>query len=389
MKRKSNDPLNLIALLIFTVILPFGEFRCAEDDEPITEAPDAYVHPDVILNVGDSFFLDAFIPSPDVPLIPQCFNDEECNELELGECQERVCHPELLECVFLNEPDGTPCETDNLCVTETRCNGGLCIPTGAAAYVICDDENLCTNDSCAPDVGCVFSWKASGLCEDGDECTVGDYCDDGVCVSGNNTCPAQCGNNSCQVSKGENCENCALDCGPCSTGCTESDYGGCAGCGCEACVCGENPECCSGSWNADCVFLCIQKCGVSQEGCLPSVIEGCCGCDCETCVCELHPECCSGPWTDACATACASECDGPCELSCGDGVCSSGDESCENCPEDCGSCNDGCMVSEAPGCSGCACEECVCDLAPGCCSGAWSALCVTACTTECGAQCPN
>ena len=97
---------------------------------------------------------------------------------------------------------------DNLCVTDSICSGGLCVASSAAAFVNCNDNDLCTTDSCDPNVGCMYSPLDAGLCDDDDPCTENDYCDDGVCISGENICPAQCGNGDCQVTKGESCGSC-------------------------------------------------------------------------------------------------------------------------------------------------------------------------------------
>ena len=228
---------------------------------------------------------------------------------------------------------------------------------------------------------------AGAVCEDGNPCTDGDYCEDGVCIAGVDTCPAQCGNGTCQVSKGETCGTCPLDCGPCSTGCTTSEFAGCNGCGCESCVCAINPDCCETAWGPECTFLCESNCGVSIAGCSESPLAGCCGCECESCVCAIEPTCCSEEWTVGCVSLCASECGGTCAEFCGDGTCNEASENCGNCPDDCGNCDPGCTVSETPGCDGCPCEECVCALAPSCCTDGWTALCATACENECGGTC--
>jgi len=47
---------------------------------------------------------------------------------------------------------------------------------------ICDDDNDCTDDSCAGGEGCQHDVLSEGECIDGDACSVGDHCEDGVCV---------------------------------------------------------------------------------------------------------------------------------------------------------------------------------------------------------------
>jgi len=144
--------------------------------------------------------------------------------------------------------------------------------------------------------------------------------------------------------------------------------------------------------------------------------------------------CCETKWDNQCVSECESEECGGCGvlLNCGDGECKEAEgENCGNCPQDCtcpegsscfqaeccspdcegkecgddgcgGSCGEcgegtvcvenqcgpqnGCAAWDKPGCEGCACQSCVCDLDPYCCSeeGHWDSLCVTSCEEECG-----
>ena len=81
-----------------------------------------------------------------------------------------------------------------------------------------------------------------------------------------------------------------------------------------------------------------------------------------------------------------------CVPSCGDKSCGS-----DGCGGTCGQCCEsqvcengvcfggpGCESSESPGCAGCACEECTCDLDPYCCQVQWDDLCVEECVDQCG-----
>ncbi len=52
--------------------------------------------------------------------------------------------------------------------------------------VNCDDDNPCTDDFCFPEEGCQY-FANDNLCDDGDVCTLGDYCKDEQCISGNVT----------------------------------------------------------------------------------------------------------------------------------------------------------------------------------------------------------
>ena len=49
----------------------------------------------------------------------------------------------------------------------------------------------------------------------------------------------------------------------------------------------------------------------------------------------------------------------------------------------------GCTGGTTPGCDGCECETCVCDLDPFCCETAFDNNCVGACVLECGGGCPD
>lgn len=76
------------------------------------------------------------------------------------------------------------CDDDNLCNGISTCHEdvGQCVQD--VAPVVCDDNSECTLDSCTASTGqCVFETKN---CDDGNACTVGDYCDVDVgCVYAN------------------------------------------------------------------------------------------------------------------------------------------------------------------------------------------------------------
>ena len=47
----------------------------------------------------------------------------------------------------------------------------------------CDDGNVCTDDFCDGESGCLFLSNQAG-CEDGNACTESDVCADGWCAPG-------------------------------------------------------------------------------------------------------------------------------------------------------------------------------------------------------------
>jgi uncharacterized repeat protein (TIGR01451 family) len=100
-----------------------------------------------------------------------------------GSCTDIVC-------------DGVTCFAD-LCTANDHCETGVCVTSA----VTCDDQNLCTDDSCSPAVGCVYdSTNLGDLCDDFTECTTnacdpllfcvfppapaGSSCDDGLACTG-------------------------------------------------------------------------------------------------------------------------------------------------------------------------------------------------------------
>lgn len=89
-------------------------------------------------------------------------------------------------CVYAPN-NANPCEDGSLCTTGDFCDAGQC--QGGKALK-CDDENICTDDVCQPQKGCVYPANQAG-CDDGNSCTVGDICADMACASGTNICECE------------------------------------------------------------------------------------------------------------------------------------------------------------------------------------------------------
>jgi len=79
-----------------------------------------------------------------------------------------------------NANENGPCSDGNECTVEDVCVSGVCV---GGPERVCVDKSDCTNDSCQPLTGCVFTPR-TGACNDGDFCTVEDACQGGVCVGG-------------------------------------------------------------------------------------------------------------------------------------------------------------------------------------------------------------
>ncbi len=124
--------------------------------------------------------------------------------------------------------NAAPCDDDNPCTLGDHCEGGVCLFTGGQD---CDDDNPCTDDHCSPLSGCVHVLNQSP-CDDGDLCTTGDHCHLGACISGGAlTCSDgnPCTDDTCAPETG--CVF-AANAAPCNDGnpCTEGDH--CAGGAC-------------------------------------------------------------------------------------------------------------------------------------------------------------
>ncbi len=99
-------------------------------------------------------------------------------------CATGTCDP-VLGCVM--EPlDGKGCDDGDQCTVDDYCLGGECHP-GAADVVDCSDGNSCTTDWCDAALGCLHE-NIEALCDDGDLCTAQDTCQDGLCLGGPVTC---------------------------------------------------------------------------------------------------------------------------------------------------------------------------------------------------------
>ena len=109
--------------------------------------------------------------------------DRECPDDNT--CTRDICDSDLQMCTHPPETTGTLCDDGNPCTTNDRCSDtGRCSGNGVKS---CDDNNICTDDSCDPSTaeGCVNAVVENRACSDGNACTENDYCTaEGVCVGG-------------------------------------------------------------------------------------------------------------------------------------------------------------------------------------------------------------
>ncbi|MCB9531156.1 MAG: hypothetical protein H6700_05265 [Myxococcales bacterium] len=94
-------------------------------------------------------------------------------------CLSGACDPDTGEC--LSAPAEGECNDGDQCTTGDVCVDGACLADGVRD---CDDDNPCTDDTCDPAGGCVHTPLTEVACDDGNACTVGDICAEGVCIAG-------------------------------------------------------------------------------------------------------------------------------------------------------------------------------------------------------------
>ena len=154
-----------------------------------------------------------------------------CNDDNV--CTSDSCDPQT-GCLFtMNQ---APCNDDDLCTTGDHCHLGDCIGSGS---LTCDDNNFCTDDTCQPEHGCEFAFNQAP-CDDQNACTENDHCDAGWCAKGtpllcNDGNP--CSDDSCDPVIG--CQS-TPNTAPCEDGsfCTTGDL-----CAAGQCIPGQTIDC--------------------------------------------------------------------------------------------------------------------------------------------------
>jgi hypothetical protein len=112
-----------------------------------------------------------------VPRTPGCHNDPYATACDdSNSCTTDACDP-LDGCTYQTHEDQTLCDDGEPCTIDEFCFAGRC---GGGATNACDDGDPCTLDSCLAGTGCQNVAKD---CDDGVACTV-DYCYTGGTATG-------------------------------------------------------------------------------------------------------------------------------------------------------------------------------------------------------------
>lgn len=130
----------------------------------------------------------------------QCIADANCPG---GKCNPQFQCVQCLTATDCN--DGVACTVD-------ACTSQACVHMPMAA--LCDDMNVCTNDSCNPASGCQHANNTAACATDNNGCT-DDICNGGACTHPNNTSACNDGN-ACttgDVCSNGSCNGMQMSCG--------------------------------------------------------------------------------------------------------------------------------------------------------------------------------
>lgn len=192
-----------------------------------------------------------------------CVQTDVCAGVLCGDgndCTDDFCDPATGNCV--NAPDNTNvCDDNSLCTVDEECKGGVCVGTD----VDCDDANVCTNDACVPDEGCVHV-NNTVPCNDGNACTTADACAGGFCTGG--TAPDCDDANACTVDSCDPATGCTNTVMACNDGllCTDDSCDPATGCINALVDCDDANACTTDSCNpiaGDCINNPIPGCAAT------------------------------------------------------------------------------------------------------------------------------
>ncbi len=96
------------------------------------------------------------------------------------DCSTGFCNETASSCDLVSANENGICTSFDQCVSEAHCLDSHCLPV---SYVVCEDNNMCTENTCNPQVGCVYN-NLTGPADDLIFCNGPDQCVNGELVSG-------------------------------------------------------------------------------------------------------------------------------------------------------------------------------------------------------------
>ena len=96
-----------------------------------------------------------------------------------------VCEPATGKCTSPLRPDGTPCDDLDATTASDKCIGGICVGSNRCAQIVCQRSDQCHEVGvCDYSSGiCTDPLKANGIpCDDGNDDSINDQCIAGACV---------------------------------------------------------------------------------------------------------------------------------------------------------------------------------------------------------------
>ena len=211
-----------------------------------------------------------------------------CSTTSDNSCRKNTCNPVTGTCALVAQNENGACDADGtVCTNPDACKSGVCI---AGSSANCDDQNPCTTDSCDAATGCKN--VANSLpCSDGNACTLSDTCANSACAAGtakvcndNNVCTTD----SCNQASGA-CQyvNNTIGCDDGSV-CTTNDTCNAGGCVGTKVTCEDNNVCTDNSCDTllGCQYTankvsctdgnaCTLNDACSNKSCVPGTTKDC------------------------------------------------------------------------------------------------------------------
>jgi hypothetical protein len=231
-----------------------------------------------ISNQADIVYSDSIDPNPNNnsasadSVVTVAAADNGCSDIicdnDAGTCIPDLCTDgQTCDAGVCGGGGPTVCNDDSLC-TDDSCDSAVgCIFDPSQAGDLCDDFNGCTENACDPVLFCVFPPEpAATPCDDGLTCTSADACDGAGTCNGLSICNDD---NPCTDDFADEGNNCACSYGPAADGTACSDSSVCTEG--DTCVAGS----CVGGSEIDCNDLdaCTADSCNSLSGCVNEAIN--------------------------------------------------------------------------------------------------------------------